>query len=405
MDKRNKVRAVFGALVVVAVGAAVLAYGGAAHGGAPISTAGSAPPAVEIEAAQVVADTIVDTQRYSGRLEAVERVEIRPLVGGTIMAVHFRDGALVKKGDALFDIDARPYQADVDRALAQLAVAEAAERYAGIDAGRAGRLMEEQAIARRDYDQTQSSAQSTAAGVKAARAALQTARLNLAYAHIAAPVAGRMSRAELTVGNVVAAGAGAPLLATVVSISPMYAAFEVDEQSYLRYLKGAGQAARGDSVKVRLGLADESGYSRSGSIDSIDNRLDRQSGTIRVRARFDNADGALVPGLYARVQVGGGAARRALLVDDAAIGTDQEKKFVMVIDSASRAQYRQIEPGQMHDGRRIVERGLNPGDRIVVNGTQRVRPNDLVKVKAVPMPGGVPAKTAAVPAPAPAAGA
>jgi len=377
MDKQTKVAAA-AVLGAVLIGCAALMLGTSAQG----SSKPPATPVAEVDVAEVVNATMVDYQLYSGRLEAVERVDIRPLVGGTIVAVHFKDGALVKKGDPLFDIDARPFLAEVDRAGAQLAMALANARFATLDAARAEHLLDDHAVSRRDYDQTVNAAGATAANVQAARAALQAARLNLAYAHITAPVAGRVSRAELTVGNVVAAGGSAPLLCTLVSVSPIYAAFEVDEQTYLRYL---GRNRQGTHT-VALGLADEVAYSRSGAIDSVDNRLDKQSGTIRVRARFDNADGALLPGLYARVKVDGGAEHRATLVDDAAIGTDQEKKFVLVVDGASRAQYREVVPGQLHEGRRVIERGLAPGERIVVGGLQRVRPNDLVKARSVPMP-------------------
>lgn len=369
--------AVVGAVVI---GITALMIGSNARGDSP------PPPApAEVDVAQVVSATMVDAQLYSGRLEAIDRVDVRPLVGGAIVAVRFKDGALVKKGDVLFEIDPRPFQAEVDRTSAQVAVAQANARFATLDAERADHLWGDHAISRRDYDQTVNAAGATAASVKAAQAAYQAARLNLIYAHVTAPVSGRVSRAELTVGNVVAPGASAPVLCTLVSISPIYAAFEVDEQTYLRYLgrpRQPGQAVH----PVALGLADESGYSRTGTIDSVDNRLDKQSGTIRVRARFDNPDGVLLPGLYARVKVSGGAAHSAVLVDDAAIGTDQEKKFVLVVDAASHAQYRQVATGALHEGRRVIATGLAPGERIVVNGLQRVRPNDQVKARLVPMP-------------------
>jgi multidrug efflux system membrane fusion protein len=198
----------------------------------------------------------------------------------------------------------------------------------------------------------------------------------------------------MTVGNVVSTGAGAPLLTTIVSVSPIYASFEVDEQTYLRYLSRDSKTA----VPVALGLADESGYSREGRVDSVDNRLDTNSGTIRVRARFDNADGALVPGLYARVKVGGGTPHQALMVDDAAIGTDQDKKFVMVVDASNKAQYREVHTGNLHDGLRVIDSGMQAGERIIVNGLQRARPDDTVRVKVVAMTGGAPVTTAAAPA-------
>ncbi len=336
----------------------------------------------EVDVAKVVAATITDYQNYSGRIEAVDFVEIRPLVPGTIVAVHFKDGAMVKKGDPLFTIDPRLYDAEVARALAQLAAAQTRVGYTNTDAARAERLITENAISRRDYDLSQNAAREAQAGVKAAQAALDTARVNLSYTQVVAPVSGRVSRAELTIGNIVSAGANAPRLTTLVSVSPIYAAFDVDEQTYLRYLSHAT-----GEVPVALGLANESGVSRNGVIDSVDNRLDTGSGTIRVRARFDNRDGVLVPGLFARLKVGGGAPHPAVLVDDTAVGTDQDMKYVMVVDADNRVQYRSVTIGALHEGMRVIDKGLQPNERIVVNGLQRVRANDVVKVKSVAMSG------------------
>ncbi|WP_454733675.1 MULTISPECIES: efflux RND transporter periplasmic adaptor subunit [Cupriavidus] len=363
-----------------ALGVAGLA---ATRGFEPVASAqADAPaPAAEVDVATVVSDSIVEWQNYSGRLEAIDKVDIRPLVPGKIVAVHFRDGQLVKKGDALFTIDPRPYVAEVDRAAAQVAAAEARASYAGSDAARADRLIGSNAIARRDYDEKQNAAREAGATLKAARAALEAARVNLSYTEVTAPVAGRVSRAELTVGNIVSTGASAPLLTTLVSVAPIYAAFDVDEQTYLRYMRNTGRQA----VPVELGLADESGYSRRGTVVSVDNRLDTSSGTIRVRARIDNEDGSLVPGLYARVRVGGGEPHPAVMIDDGAVGTDQARKFVLVVDKDSRAQYREIRLGAMHDGLRVVASGLKPDEKIVVNGVQRVRPNDPVKANPVRM--------------------
>ncbi|PRE82001.1 efflux RND transporter periplasmic adaptor subunit [Burkholderia gladioli] len=378
---RKRLATVAGAIALAgAAGAIGIAHG---PGGRPLAEAraAGAPAAIDVDAAVVISRGITDWQSYTGRLEAVDQVEVRPLVSGTIVAVHFRDGALVRKGDPLFTIDPRPYQAAVDRAAAQLAAALARAAYTSADATRAERLIGDNAIARRDYDEKQNAAREAAAGVKAAQAALEAARVDLGYTRIVAPVAGRVSRAELTPGNTVSAGANAPLLTTLVSVSPIYASFEVDEQTYLQYL-GHDRDAR---VPVALGLADENGYSRDGVIASVDNRLDTGSGTVRVRASFANTDGALVPGLYARVKVGGGRAHDAILVDDAAIGTDQSRKYVLVVDASSRIRYRTVQPGGLHDGLREIEAGLAPGERIVVNGTLRVRPNDLVHARMVGM--------------------
>ncbi|VVD65639.1 efflux RND transporter periplasmic adaptor subunit [Pandoraea anhela] len=342
-------------------------------------------PTVEVDVANVLSRTVTDWQSYSGRLDAVDRVDIKPLVSGTITAVHFKDGQLVKKGDALFTIDPRPYAAEVDRAAAQLASAQARDVFTSTDLARAQRLIADNAIAKKDFDQKENAAREAVANVKAAQAALETARINLGYTQIVAPVAGRVSRAEITVGNTVSAGAQSPALTTVVSVSPIYAAFDVDEQTYLRYL--SRDTAKPGAVPVDLGLANESGYSRKGTVYSVDNRFDTTSGTIRVRARFDNADGALVPGLYARIRVGGGEPHPALLVDEAAVGTDQSKKYVMVVDQANKAQYREVQLGERHGGLVEIAGGLKDGERIIVNGLQRVRPGDAVTPKVVKMAG------------------
>jgi len=391
---RKRLTVALGAALVVAGIGTFTAMHGFGRGDLPVNGAEAAvkpaAPVMEVDVATVVSKTITDYKNYSGRLEAVDKVEIRPLVPGTIVAVHFADGALVKKGDPLFTIDPRPYVAQVDQAAAQLAAAQARNGYTSTDAARAERLLADNAIAKRDYDEKQNASHEAAANLKAAQAALETAKINLTYTQIVAPVSGRVSRAEMTVGNIVSTGSSAPLLTTLVSVSPIYASFDVDEQTYLRYLSRDSRA----SVPVSLGLSNEDGFSREGKVASVDNQLDTGSGTIRVRARFDNADGSLVPGLYARIKVGGGTPHPAVLIDDAAIGTDQDKKFVMVVDADNRAQYREVTLGTMSDGMRVIAKGLQPGERIVVNGLQRVRPNDVVKANSVAMASALPAKNA-----------
>ena len=391
---RKRLTVALGAALVVAGIGTFTAMHGFGRGDLPVNGAEAAvkpaAPVMEVDVATVVSKTITDYQNYSGRLEAVDKVEIRPLVPGTIVAVHFADGALVKKGDPLFTIDPRPYVAQVDQAAAQLAAAQARNGYTSTDAARAERLLADNAIAKRDYDEKQNASHEAAANLKAAQAALETAKINLTYTQIVAPVSGRVSRAEMTVGNIVSTGSSAPLLTTLMSVSPIYASFDVDEQTYLRYLSRDSRA----SVPVSLGLSNEDGFSREGKVASVDNQLDTGSGTIRVRARFDNADGSLVPGLYARIKVGGGTPHPAVLIDDAAIGTDQDKKFVMVVDADNRAQYREVTLGTMSDGMRVIAKGLQPGERIVVNGLQRVRPNDVVKANSVAMASALPAKNA-----------
>ncbi|MEX3949262.1 efflux RND transporter periplasmic adaptor subunit [Paraburkholderia sp. EG287B] len=371
--------AVIGVLVVAGLGTL-----GAIRLDSHPAVAAEAPPAPEVDVAPVLNRTITDWQTYSGRMAAVEKVEIRPQVSGTIVSVNFRDGALVKQGETLFVIDPRPYQAAVDQAAAQLAAAQARTGYAQSDWERAQRLIGDNAIAKRDYDEKQNASREANANLKAAQAALEAAQINLGYTRIVAPVAGRVSRAEITVGNVVSAGASAAPLTTLVSVSPIYAEFDADEQTYLDYIS---HMKNGSKVPVELGLANESGYSRTGTIESVDNRLDTTSGTIRVRARFDNADGALVPGLYARIKVSGSAPHPALLVDDAAIGTDQDKKFVYVVDNSGKIAYRTVQTGGQQGNLRVILDGLKAGDHVVVNGTQRVRPGEAVRSHMVPMNG------------------
>lgn len=382
------------ALAVVAVlVVAGLGTLGAMRFDAHPAVAAEAPPAPEVDVAAVAQRTITDWQSYSGRLAAVEKVDIRPQVSGTIVSVNFRDGALVKKGDTLFVIDPRPYQAAVDQAAAQLAAAQARTGYAQSDWERAQRLIGDNAIAKRDYDEKQNAAREASANLKAAQAALEAAQINLGYTRIVAPVAGRVSRAEITVGNVVSAGASAAPLTTLVSVSPIYAEFDADEQTYLDYIS---RMKDGSKVPVELGLANETGYSRSGTIESVDNRLDTSSGTIRVRARFDNADGALVPGLYARIKVSGSAPHPALLVDEAAIGTDQDKKYVYVVDGAGKVAYRTVQIAGQQGNLRVIVDGLKAGEHVVVNGTQRVGPGEAVRSHMVPMNGDPDADAAAV---------
>lgn len=341
--------------------------------------------ATAVEVAAVVSRNIVDWQQFSGRLEAVDRVEIRPQVSGILTAVHFRDGAVVRKGDLLFTIDPRPFAAEAARAQAQVAAAEARAAYTAGELARAERLLADNAIAKRDFEDKQNQARDGAAGLQAAQAALRVARLNLEYSEIRAPMDGRMSRAEITPGNLVTANTG-PTLSSIVAAARIYAAFQVDEQSFLKYVNPAGSSQAPD-LPVGLGLANEPGYSREGRIHSVDNRLDTASGTIRIRAVFDNPDGRLVPGLYARIRLGGGQERSALLINEKAVGTDQDKRFVLVVGADNRTEYREVHTGASQNGLVVVESGLQAGERIVVNGLQRIRPGDTVTPQPAPMPG------------------
>ena len=371
--------------LLIAVGAATAGVAGvvATQGHAAASaTVTAAPPPPEVDVAPVVARRITDWQSYSGRLEAVDRVEVRPQVSGAVTAVHFRNGALVKKGDPLFTIDPRPHVAAVARAEAQVAAAQASVRFTAADLDRAQRLVQNNTVSRQTLDEKENAAREAVANLKAAQAALDLARIDLEHTQVTAPISGRVSRAEVTVGNVVASGASAAPLTTLVSVSPIYASFDVDEQTYLRHIASVKDAA---DVPVQLGLANESRYSRGGTVEHVDNRLDSVSGTIRVRAKFDNPDGMLVPGLYARVKVGGSTPHDALMVEDRAINTDQDKKFVLVVAGDDTVQYREIVPGPAQNGLRVVTSGLEAGERIVVNGIQHARPGARISPKIVAM--------------------
>lgn len=375
-------------LTLSAVIIAVFATGGSfilfqENADAKATSTTSALPATTVDIANVVSQTITDWQEYSGRLEAIDQVDVRPQVSGKLIAVHFKDGSLVNKGDLLFTIDPRPFEAELNRAKAQLASAEAQVTYTSANLDRNQRLIQSNAIARQELDQAQNEARSANANLQAAKAAVETARLNLEYTRITAPVSGRISRAEVTVGNVVSAGNGAQVLTSLVSVSRLYASFDVDEQTYLKYISNQRNSGQ---VTVYLGLANESGFSREGYISSIDNNLNTTSGTIRVRATFDNPKGVMLPGLYARIRLGGGQPRAAILISPTAIGVDQDKRFVVVVDAKNQTAYREVKLGAQQDGLQIINSGLQVGDRIVVNGLQRIRPGDPVKPHLIAMP-------------------
>ena len=353
---------------------------------APPAVAGAAPAPVPVSVAKVEQKSVTEWDEFSGRVRAIDRVEVRAQVSGIIEQVHFSDGQLVHQGDLLFTIDPRPFQAALDNAKAVEAGAEAKLALAKTNLDRNKNLIASHAIAQSDLDTTNDAFLEADAAFKAAQAAVQTAQLNLNYTAITAPVTGRVSRAEITAGNLVQDGSSAPLLTTVVSVSPVYVEFEIDEQTYLKYLANGAAGNSGLAhIPVDMGLANEEGYPRQGHLESIDNQLDTSSGTIRVRAVFDDPAGDLTPGLYAKVRTGGAASETAILVDDRAIGTDQDKKYVMVIDADNKANYRAVTLGPVVNGLRIVRSGLHEGERIVVNGLQRVRPNAIVAPTEVAM--------------------
>jgi membrane fusion protein, multidrug efflux system len=339
----------------------------------------AAPPLPAVTVAPVAQREVTDWDEFTGRLQAVDQVEIRPRVSGYITRVTFDEGKEVSKGEVLFEIDPRPYQAELARAEAQLEGARSAATLAASDVERAGKLVKAQAISREEYDSRTSAEAQGGASVRAAEAAVRTARLNLEWTRVRSPIAGRVSNAMVTPGNLVQAGPPeATLLTTVVSMDPMYLYFDSDEQTYLRYAglaRSTGTNWRNTRLVVYLGLANESGFPHEGRLDFVDNQVDPNTGTIRTRAVFSNRARALTPGLFARVKLVGSQKTQALLVRDAAIGTDQDRKFVLVLGKGDTLAYRPIVPGRLNDdGLRVVTSGLTPGDRVVVNGLMRVRP-------------------------------
>lgn len=376
-----------GATALTALAAVTAALFGLHGEPANANPPAAAPPAVPVSVATVSATEVAAWDEFSGRLEAVDRVELRSRAAGTVQAVHFREGSLVNKGDLLFSIDPAPYAADVDRAEAQVAAARSRVLHAGGELERARRLWEERAIAQREFDDRSNAVREADANLRAALAALQSAQLNLGYTQVRSPIAGRIGKVEVTAGNLVAAGPGAPVLATVVSVSPIYAGFDADEKVVLRALKDLKGSAREQlsRIPVRMGTAATSDLPFEGRLQLVDNQVDARSGTIRVRAVFDNKDGALIPGQFARLQMGAARAGNVLLVNERAVGTDQDKRYVMVVGADDRTVWRQVKLGASVNGLRIVSEGLAAGERIVVGGVQRVRPGVQVAPKPVPM--------------------
>jgi multidrug efflux system membrane fusion protein len=377
---RKGIALIFGVIIIVF--AAVFIRKSHATAAAPEG----APPPAAVSVATVQQLPVTEWDEFSGRVQAVDQVEVRPRVSGMIVAVHFDEGQLVKQGDPLFSIDPLPFQAELARAQAAQAAAQAQLALAQTDSDRNHRLIENHSIAQSELDQSNANLLEATANLKAADAAVQTAELNLGYCEITAPVTGRVSRAEITVGNLVGAGVTAPVLTTVVSVSPMYVEFDIDEQTFLRYAANGASGNTGiDHIPVSIGLANEEGYPREAHLKSIDNHLDTTSGTIRVRAVVDNASGELTPGMFARVRTGGSVATNAILIDDRAVGTDQDKKYVLVVDGANKVAYREVKLGPIVNGLRVVRSGLQSGEHIVVNGLQHVQPGAVVVPTAVAM--------------------
>ncbi|HEX3652190.1 MAG TPA: efflux RND transporter periplasmic adaptor subunit [Rhizomicrobium sp.] len=346
-----------------------------AAGGAPVVAAQTAIP---VTTAAVEPRHVRLWSEFSGRLTAVDSAEVRPQVSGRITEIRFRDGQQVQAGDILFVIDPRPYEAAVAKAEADLATAQTNARLAHVELDRATRLMNAQAVARDFYDQRANASGVAEAAIKSAQAALVQAKLDVDHAYVKAPISGRASRAEITLGNLVQ-NAPAPLLTTIVSNNGIYADFDVDEQTYLQAVRAhAKSLSQEQRIPVELTLQGDSEHVYKGNIESFDNQIATGTGTIRARARFANEDGTLVPGMFASVRLANAADKTALFVPEDAVGSDQSKRFVLVVNPSRKVEFREVTLGQQVSGERVVLSGLRPGERIILDGLQRVQPGVLV---------------------------
>lgn len=340
-----------------------------------------APPPTKVTVAPVLSREITEWDPFTGRIEAVDNVAVRPRVSGYVSAVRFQEGTLVHRGDLLFEIDPRPFQAEVDRLRAEVVRARATVERGQNELQRAEKLTAEAAMSPEEHGRRAAFARESAAQVDAIEAALRAAELNLEFTRVTAPIDGRVGRAIVTAGNLVSSGPPeATLLTTVVSVDPIYATFEADEQTFLRY----GEVARRSGLPIQMALANEKDFPHAGKLDFLDNQVNPATGTIRGRAVFPNHDRSLTPGLFVRLRLPGSGATRGVLIQDRAVGTDLDKRFVYVVANGV-VKYREVELGPMVDGLRVVRSGLQPGESIIVNGLQRVRPGAPVAPEVVAM--------------------
>jgi RND family efflux transporter MFP subunit len=346
---------------------------------------GAAPPPPTVTVAKPIERGIVDNDEYVGRFIAVDSVEVRARVSGYLEKVHFRDGQMVKQGDLLFTIDKRPFQNAVAQARGALAQAKANLAFTETDLDRAKQLVRDKTITEQAFDQRTQAFRTAQASVASNEAAVRQAELDLEFTDLRAPVAGRIGDRRVSPGNLVAGGtvATTTLLATIVSLDPIRFEFTMDEASYLRYerFSGSGKEVTGreGGVMVQLKLLDEKDFDHRGYMDFVDNVIDKSSGTIRGRAVFSNPNGVLTPGMFGRIRVPGSPVYQALLVPDAAIGTEQTKKFVLVVDAQNKVSAKYVTLGSLHDDNlRVIKDGITAGDRIVVNGLMRTRAGQTV---------------------------
>jgi len=353
-------------------------------GQAPQRPAGGGPPPPSVTVAAPVKRMVTDQDEYVGRFVAIDSVEVRARVSGYLDRIEFADGQLVKQGDLLFVVDKRPFETALDQAKANLSQSRANLSFAEADLQRGTALVDQRTISVQTYDQRIQAKKVAEAAVQAQEAAVRQATLDLEFTELKAPVAGRIGDRRVSPGNLVTGGTAGntTLLATIVSVDPMRFEFTFDEASYLRYERlakdGRELASRDAGVTVRLKLLDEADFQHEGRMDFVNNVIDTSSGTIRGRAVLTNADGVFTPGMFARVQVPGSPPYSALLVPDTAIGTEQARKYVLVVDSENTARIKYVTLGQLSGNLRVIKSGIDENDRIVVNGLMRARPNTKV---------------------------
>jgi membrane fusion protein, multidrug efflux system len=366
------------AVTVAAIGVAVT--GNTARDAQASGDAGTVDPAVPVSVDQLTPQTVNPFSEFSGRINAVDYAEIRPQVVGRVTEIRFHDGQWVNAGDVLFVIDPRPYQAAVAKAEADLATALHNAKFAKLESDRGSQLVKPGAVSQENYDQRVNNQNVADAAVKSAAAVLASAQVNEDYAFIKAPISGRISRAEITVGNLVGSPtAPPPLLASVVSDNGVYADFEVDEQTYLNSVRSYGHTQeQQQKIPVEVIIRGDTQVFR-GHLLSFDNRIDTASGTIRARALFDHTDGALIPGMYVSVRMGEGAIDNALVVPEGAVGNDQSKRFVFVATDSDKVEYRAVRLGPQVDGKRVILAGLKRGDRVILDHLQRLAPGAPVR--------------------------
>ncbi|QJD30077.1 efflux RND transporter periplasmic adaptor subunit [Methylococcus geothermalis] len=342
-------------------------------------------PGPKVEVSQPVQREIIETDEYTGRLQAVESVEVRARVSGYLKQILFTDGSRVKRGDLLFVIDPRPYVAQLQQAQAGLARAKSKLKLAQNDLQRAESPLKEQAISEEEYDTRRQSLIQAMADVESAKASVDLAQLNVDFTQIRSPIDGRISRKLITEGNLVTADS--TVLAGIVSVDPMYLYFDADERSLLKYRRLEIDGKRKNAIPIEMALMDEQGFPHHGYLDYMDPQVNADMGTVRARGVVANPDGLLEPGLFIRARVPGGSRYQGLLISDRAIAMDQGKKYVMVVTADNRADYRPITTGRLHEGLRIVSGGLSPEDWVIVNGLQFVRPGAQVEAARTAMPG------------------